>query len=65
MINKFLYGEMTWPEIRDVVKENRVELVPIATIEDHGPHLPVDTDVRLCWEVCKMGGMQENRRTCT
>ena len=56
MVNKFLYGEMTWPEIRDVAKENRVALVPVATVEDHGPHLPVDTDVRLCWEVCKRAG---------
>ena len=56
MVNKFLYGEMTWPEIRDIAKENRVALLPVATIEDHGPHLPVDTDVRLCWEVCKRTG---------
>ena len=56
MVKKFLYGDMTWPEIRDVAKENRVALVPIGTVEDHGPHLPVDTDVRLCYEVCKRAG---------
>ena len=56
MVNKFLYGEMTWPEIRDVAKENRVALLPVAMIEDHGYHLPVDTDVKLCWEVCKRTG---------
>ncbi len=27
--------------------------MPIATIEDHGLHLPVDTDLRLCNAVCE------------
>jgi len=56
MAKKYFYGEMAWPEIRDAAKEDRVALVPVATIEDHGPHLPVDTDMRLCWEVCKRAG---------
>ena len=56
MTKKFLYGEMTWPEIRTVAKEDRVVLLPVAIIEDHGLHLPVDTDIRLCWEICKRVG---------
>ncbi len=56
MTKKFLYGEMTWPEIRDAAKQDRVAIVPVATLEDHGPHLPVDTDNVLCWEVCKRAG---------
>ena len=56
MAKKFLYGEMTWPEIGEAVKEERVAMVPVATIEDHGPHLPVDTDDLLCWEVCQRAG---------
>ena len=39
-VSKFLYEELSWPEVREVVKEDRVVLVPTATIEDHGPHLP-------------------------
>lgn len=27
--------------------------MPIATIEGHGPHLPIDTDLRLCAAVCE------------
>jgi len=56
MAKKFLYGEMTWPEIGEAAKEERVAIVPVGTIEDHGPHLPVDTDAYLCWEVCKRAG---------
>ena len=49
---KYLYGEMTWPEIKDAAAAEKVAVVPVATIEDHGRHLPVDTDVRLCVAAC-------------
>lgn len=52
-VPKFFLGDMTWPEIREVVKEDRVAVVPVATYEDHGYHLPIDTDVLLCTEVCR------------
>ncbi len=51
-VEKYVYGTMTWPEIRDVAGEDRVAVVPIGTLEDHGPHLPVDCDVRIIEEVC-------------
>jgi creatinine amidohydrolase len=47
------YGELTWPEVRAAAAEGLVAVVPIATIEDHGPHLPIDTDLRLCNAVCE------------
>lgn len=50
------YEELTWEEIRDLDKD-RVAVFPIATIEDHGPHLPVGTDAIigevLCERVCE------------
>jgi creatinine amidohydrolase len=52
-IKKFLYDEMTWPEIKQVAEEDRVVLIPTATLEDHGHHLPVGTDVTLAWEVAR------------
>jgi creatinine amidohydrolase len=51
--SKFLYDELTWPEIREIVKEDRVVLIQTATLEDHGPHLPLVTDVLVGWEVAK------------
>ncbi len=37
--------EMTWPEIqRAAQNENTVAVLPIAAIEQHGPHLAVSTD---------------------
>lgn len=49
----YRYGEMTWPAIRDAADAGRVAIVPVATIEDHGRHLPVDTDLLLCASVCE------------
>jgi len=53
VLGKVLFGEMTWAEIRDLDKD-RVVFQPVGTLEDHGPHLPVDTDVRLVSEVCRL-----------
>lgn len=49
----YRYGELTWPEVKRAAEAGRVAVVPIATIEDHGPHLPIDTDLRLCNAVCE------------
>lgn len=50
---KYRYAEMMWHEIRDAAKADRVAIVPVAIYEDHGPHLPVDVDVRLCTGICE------------
>lgn len=48
-----LYERLTWPEVRRAAGEARVCLVPVATLEDHGPHLPIDTDLRITAEICR------------
>jgi len=40
----WLLAEMTWPEARARLKEIDVALLPVGAIEQHGPHLPLDTD---------------------
>ena len=37
-------GEMTWPELKALDKSNVVPVYPIASFEQHGPHLPFLTD---------------------
>jgi creatinine amidohydrolase/Fe(II)-dependent formamide hydrolase-like protein len=37
-------GELTWPEAERRFKEVDVALLPVGSIEQHGPHLPLDTD---------------------
>ncbi len=54
-MKKYVLAEMTWPEAREAARENRVAVIPVGTIEDHGYHLPLDTDVLLCSEVARRG----------
>lgn len=49
----FLYEEMKWPELREAAEEERVVVVPVATIEDHGYHLPLVTDVLITSTICR------------
>ena len=39
------YAELTWPEVAEWVARDPVLVIPVATLEDHGYHLPIDTDV--------------------
>jgi creatinine amidohydrolase/Fe(II)-dependent formamide hydrolase-like protein len=40
----YLWGELTWPEAEKRLLEVDVALLPVGSIEQHGPHLPLDTD---------------------
>ncbi|PKM81406.1 MAG: creatininase [Firmicutes bacterium HGW-Firmicutes-14] len=55
-VNKYLFAEMTWPEVKQVISEGRAAVVPVAVIEEHGHHLPIDTDLVLAYEVCIRAG---------
>jgi creatinine amidohydrolase len=47
-----LYARLTWPEVAALAREDRVCLIPVATLEDHGHHLPIDADLRIVEEIC-------------
>jgi creatinine amidohydrolase/Fe(II)-dependent formamide hydrolase-like protein/7-cyano-7-deazaguanine synthase in queuosine biosynthesis len=40
----YLLGELTWPEAEARFKEVDIALLPVGSIEQHGPHMPLDAD---------------------
>ena len=48
-----MYEKLKWPEIKEAARQDKFIVIPAATIEDHGPHLPVDTDVVIARGVCE------------
>src|SRR5688572_32839538 len=53
MSSRYKYEEFTWPEIREAVAQNRVAVLPVGTVEQHGPHLPLVTDVLTASEMSR------------
>lgn len=53
MAQKHRLAEMTWPEVHDAASTGRVVLQPVAAVEQHGPHLPLDTDNLIVTEMCE------------
>ncbi len=53
--NHVRLGPLTWPEAEKRFREMDVALLPVGAIEQHGPHLPLDTDAwdaeRICDDV--------------
>jgi len=48
----YLYEHYTWPKLAEVVPSQPVVVLPIGSVEDHGRHLPLDTDNFLIWSIC-------------
>ena len=54
MPKKFRYEEFTWPEIREAVEENRVAVLPVGTVQQHGLHLPLAADALTSSELSRL-----------
>lgn len=50
--NTCRYEHLTWPEINATAEAGKVILLPIGSTEQHGHHLPLDTDNFLATSVC-------------
>lgn len=53
---KYLYSDLTWPEVNKAVEQKKVVLLPIGSTEQHGPHLPLDVDNLIATSVCLEAG---------
>lgn len=50
-----MWKEMTAEDLRAKAAADAIVILPVASMEQHGPHLPVGVDTILCEGVCKAG----------
>jgi creatinine amidohydrolase len=53
MAQPVIWCELTAAELRDKARANAIVLLPVASMEQHGPHLPVGVDAMLCEGICR------------
>ncbi len=46
-------GDLTFPEVSQRLRDSSILLLPVGAIEQHGPHLPLNTDVVIAEELTR------------
>jgi len=56
---QYRYDHLTWVEINEAVALKKVIVLPIGSIQQHGPHLPVDTDELIVTSLALAAGQRQ------
>ncbi|TWT60461.1 creatininase family protein [Rubinisphaera italica] len=48
------FAEMTSPQLAEVERGETLVIIPIAAVEQHGPHLPTGTDTIICTAIAEL-----------
>ena len=59
MTEKWRYENLRWPEVNDAVENGLVPILPVGTVEQHGPHLPIKMDM---WTAPEIAAEAARRR---
>lgn len=51
MTQSVFLSDMSWPEVQDRLKQTNIAIIPTGSIEQHGPHLPLKTDILIASEI--------------
>jgi len=51
-----LIEELTMPEFEAALETTRSVFIPVGSVEQHGPHLPLGTDTRIAARLCLLAG---------
>jgi len=54
-MHSVMWKELTAEDLRGKAAANAIVVLPVASMEQHGPHLPVGVDTFLCEAVCRAG----------
>lgn len=55
--DQILWQNLTSPELGELALAGAVVVVPVGAIEQHGPHLPVSTDITSSYEVARRAAL--------
>jgi creatinine amidohydrolase len=55
MLNSVMWKELTAEDLRAKATADAIVVLPVASMEQHGPHLPVGVDTILCEGICRAG----------
>ena len=59
---KWVYEDLTWAEMNQAVEAGLIPVLPVGTMEQHGPHLPVKMDRWTATEVARAACQQHADR---
>lgn len=51
-VPEYRYNRLTWPQMNEAIARQPVVILPTGSTEQHGRHLPLDTDAFLTESVC-------------
>jgi creatinine amidohydrolase len=52
-MTEVLWNRLPAPALKELARDGAIVLLPTASTEQHGPHLPTGVDTLLCSEVCR------------
>lgn len=53
---EYRYNRLTWAEMNEAIRLQKVVILPTGSTEQHGRHLPLDTDLFLTESICLEAG---------
>ncbi|MFC1860915.1 creatininase family protein [Chloroflexota bacterium] len=54
-------ANLTWPDIEEIQKKPNAVILPVGSVEQHGPHLPLSVDYRCPAYVAELAASKVNR----
>ena len=54
-----IWQELSWPRIKECAEKGCVVIVPVGVIEQHGHHLPLDTDAFISQEIARAAARRD------